>query len=64
MSDPAERLRTALDLFEAGVALHRQTLRRRFPEKSEDEIDRLVNQWLSTRPGAEYGDGPQPPHSD
>jgi hypothetical protein len=64
MSDPAERLRTALDLFEAGVALHRQTLRRRFPDKSEHEIDQLVNKWLSDRPGAENGDGPQPSTGD
>jgi len=60
MSDPAERLRTALELSEAGIVLHRQTLRRRFPDKSEREIDQLLSQWLSERPGAEHGDGPQP----
>lgn len=64
MSDLVERLRTTLDLFDAGVTLYRQTLRRRFPEKSEREIDRLVNQWLSQRPGAELGDGPQPTARD
>ena len=64
MSVLVERLRTALDLFEAGLALHRQTLRRRFPDKSEHEIDLLVNKWLSERPGAEHGDGPQPSTGD
>jgi hypothetical protein len=64
MSVLVERLRTALDLFDAGVVLHRQTLRRRFPDKSEHEIDRLVNEWLSQRPGAEHGDGPQPSTGD
>jgi hypothetical protein len=58
MGDPAERLRTALDLFEAGIALYRQSLRRRYPEKSDREIDQLLNRWLSKRPGAEHGDGP------
>lgn len=52
----AERLRTALDLHDAGVALMRQNLRREFPEASEDEIDRRLGAWLQHRPGAEYGD--------
>jgi hypothetical protein len=60
MSDLVERLRTALDLSEAGIVLQRQTLRRRFPDKSDREIDQLLNRWLSERPGAEHGDGPQP----
>ena len=58
--DLAERLRITLDLCEAGIALHRQTLRRQHPDKSEAEIDRLLNQWLHHRPGAESGDGPHP----
>lgn len=50
------RLRLALELHEAGVELHRQTLRREHPELSDAEIARLVGAWLRTRPGAEHGD--------
>lgn len=57
----AQRLRTALDLFEAGVALMRQSFRRRYPEESEPEIRARVGRWLQTRPGAEHGDGPGRP---
>jgi hypothetical protein len=56
MSVEAERLRTALALFDDGVALMRQNLRRRHPELSADDIDRLLGDWLRTRPGAEHGD--------
>jgi hypothetical protein len=56
----AERLRTACDLWEAGVALQRQRLHREHPGASTAEIDTLVRRWLQTRPGAECGDGPQP----
>lgn len=51
-----ERLRTAFDLYEAGVRMKRQQLRREHPEASEEEIRRLVNAWLQERPGAEHGD--------
>ena len=64
MVDLAERLRTTLELCDAGIAMQRQTLRRRFPDKTEREIAQLLNQWLSERPGAEHGDGPQPTTSD
>ena len=60
MDEFVERLRTTLDLCEAGIVLHRQTLRRRYPEKTDQEIDQLLKQWLAQRPGAEHGDGPQP----
>ena len=50
--------RTTLDLFEAGVDLMRQNLRRRFPQADEAEIDRRLDQWLHERPGAESGDCP------
>jgi lauroyl/myristoyl acyltransferase len=52
----SRRFRTALDLFEAGVEMMRQNLRRRYPEASEAEIKSLLGQWLRERPGAEYGD--------
>lgn len=52
----AERLRVALDLFESGVQLMRQNLRRRHPEWSEEEVAEALQRWLYTRPGAEHGD--------
>jgi hypothetical protein len=59
-----QRFQTTLDLFATGVALRRQELRREHPGASEGEIEQLVNRWLATRPGAEYGDGPQPASRD
>ncbi len=53
---PVARLRLALDLFESGVALVRQRLRRERPSATEDEIEAAVVAWLRTRPGAEHGD--------
>jgi len=56
-SSPIESLRVALDLFETGVDLMRQNLRRRNPEATQEDIDdRLLRSWLLERPGAEYGD--------
>ena len=56
--DPAiiARMRMTFDLFEAAEAMMRQNLRRRHPEASEPEIERLVGAWLQERPGAPYGD--------
>lgn len=59
----AERFRTALDLWATGVALQRQTIRRRHPAATEEEVDAMLGQWLQHRPGAEAGDGPQPDRS-
>ncbi|MCK6461324.1 MAG: hypothetical protein L6Q95_15690 [Planctomycetes bacterium] len=53
---PAERLRMALDLHDTGVEMMRQNLRRRHPEASEQEIERLLLARLHGRPGAEHGD--------
>jgi hypothetical protein len=50
--------RTALDLFETGLRLMRQNLRRDRPDATEQEIDRRLHQWLQDRPGAEFGDCP------
>lgn len=52
----ARRFRTAMELFEAGVSMMRQNLRRRFPDADEEEIKTRLRQWLQERPGAEYGD--------
>jgi hypothetical protein len=50
------RIREAFDLFEAGVSMMRARLRREHPDADADEIEQLLNEWLSTRPGAEHGD--------
>ncbi|MBY0493579.1 MAG: hypothetical protein K2Y23_05150 [Cyanobacteria bacterium] len=55
-----ERFQTALDLWVTAVALRRQALRREHPDASDTQIQHLLHRWLTTRPGAEYGDGPQP----
>lgn len=52
----AERLRVALDLFEAGVDIMRQTLRRRHPDASDEKVEMMLRNWISDRPGAECGD--------
>jgi hypothetical protein len=50
--------RTTLDLFETGLGLMRQNLRRDHPEATEQEVNRRLRQWLHDRPGAESGDCP------
>ena len=55
-AEAAARLRTALDLFEAGVEMVRQKLRRDHPDLAEREIAARVGTWLRERPGAEFGD--------
>jgi len=49
-------LSVAFDLFETGVAMMRQNLRRQHPNATDVEIDRLLAAWLRHRPGAEAGD--------
>jgi hypothetical protein len=57
-SPVAVALSATLDLFETGLNLMRQNLRRSQPGASEEEIDRLLQEWLLHRPGAEAGDSP------
>ena len=52
----AAKLRTALLLFDSGVAMKRAQLRRQNPGASEEDIARRVVAWLRTRPGALHGD--------
>ena len=52
----ARRLRLALDLYEAGVAMMKQKFRREHPELSDAEIEARLAAWLVERPGAEFGD--------
>jgi hypothetical protein len=52
----AARLRAALEMFETGVQMMRQNLRRDYPTLSDAEIEARVTAWLRERPGAEFGD--------
>lgn len=51
-----ERLRATVDLFELGVRLMRENLRRQFPDASATDIEQRLRHWLHERPGAEQGD--------
>jgi hypothetical protein len=55
-SSLADAFRTTLDLFETGLDLMRQNLRRSHPTADDEEIERLLQEWLLDRPGAESGD--------
>lgn len=57
----ADRLQMTFELFEFGVEMMAATLRRRHPNATPEEIDRLLEDWLAERPGAELGDGPGVP---
>jgi hypothetical protein len=63
VTDAAERLRTALDLFDLGVEMLRTRLRREDPTLSDEALDQHVQRWLLTRRGAEHGDGAGRPGS-
>jgi uncharacterized protein (DUF2267 family) len=53
-----EALRTAMDLFETGLEIMRQKLRREHPDASDHELRERLRRWLHHRPGAEAGDCP------
>ena len=57
-ADVAAAFRTTVDLFETGLAMKRQSLRRSHPDASEEEIERRLRLCLHERRGAEYGDSP------
>jgi len=50
------RLRTAIELFEVGVAMLRTRLRREHPAMTDAEIDARVKAWLERRRGDEQED--------
>jgi hypothetical protein len=45
--DPGAQLALALEMFEVGVAMKREKLKRQFPSESDDEIERRLECWLS-----------------
>lgn len=52
----AQRMKTTLELFDAGVEIKRENLCREDPAASDEEIEVRLRAWLSHRPGAEHGD--------
>gem|GEM_PF-5466957 len=46
-STPAERMRAALDLFDAGLEPQRLHLRRRHPELPAAALEARLHRWLS-----------------
>lgn len=52
MSDEAAaiRLRQAFEMANLGFWLMRQTLRRRFPNATQTEIDQKFDEWLTSPP--------------
>ncbi len=55
-ADVAARLRAAFELYDAGLAMMRQNLRRQFPTESEAEIARRLLDWRMRRADAPDGD--------
>ena len=58
MSDPdhdvyAKRFKLVLDLFESGLAIKRQNLRREHPHASDAEIETKLVEWLRARSDAD-----------
>ncbi|MGH2898862.1 MAG: hypothetical protein ACRDMZ_09330, partial [Solirubrobacteraceae bacterium] len=58
---PRDRLLAAFEMFDLGVEMMAANLRRRHPHASPEELERLLDDWLVERPGAEAGDGPGVP---
>ncbi len=62
-TEAGKRILLAAEMADAGVTMMRESLKRRFPDESEEQITARLHQWLLTRPGAEFGDGPGVPTS-
>ena len=60
---PAGRLCLALDLYEAGVDMMRQTLKRRFSDLDDKSIEELLCKRLLSRECAPHGDAQGVPGS-
>jgi hypothetical protein len=62
-SPGAERCRVSLDLFDLGVQMYRQRVRRQHRQYDEEAVEAEVQAWLFRRPDAEFGDYPGRPSS-
>jgi hypothetical protein len=51
-----QRILATFDMFEAGVDLMRQRLKRQYPAETARQIELRLAAWLHERPGAEHGD--------
>ena len=51
-----KRILATFDMFEAGVDLMRQRLKRQYPAETAQQIEVRLAAWLHERPGAEHGD--------
>lgn len=47
---PEDRMRITFELHDAGVAMQRERLRRKFPEATDAEINAKLNEWLAYQP--------------
>lgn len=56
-----ERMRLTFELCQMAEAMKRQSLQRRHPNLGAEEIEKLMDEWRLSRPGAELGDGPGRP---
>lgn len=63
VSDPSRKLLLACEMFDFGVALMTENLRRSHPEVSDAALQQKLKRWLQTRPGAAFGDCPGRPRS-
>ncbi len=52
----AERMRVALEMYEIGLNLMRQNLRRQFPQATPTEIEHHLLEWRLRRTDAPHGD--------
>jgi hypothetical protein len=50
------RAEATFELFELGIEMMRQNLRRRHPDADDEEIRRRLVEWLHDRPWARHGD--------
>jgi hypothetical protein len=46
---PAEKLHIALELFESGVAMMREKLKREYPSESAERIEERLRAWIQNR---------------
>lgn len=42
----SEKLKLAIELCDAGIKMHRQTLKRNFPSLNESQIQKKLQKWL------------------
>jgi hypothetical protein len=52
----ARRMREAFELYDLGLAMMRQNLRRQYPGDSEASIEQRLLDWRLHRPDAPFGD--------